>query len=332
MKVSVGFNADVPADEIAKYAAEAEDLGFECLWMHEHSFGRDAVSSIAQSLVATKRIGLGFGCLSPYIRNPVALAMTSLTLNEASGGRVRLGIGTGFPARLDLMGIRHEFPISALKDTIEISRQIWSGNPTNYSGKTFTVKNAKSLLGGAKSRIPIYVAGWKPQMLRLTARYADGYLAKGGESTNSIRHIVSDITSLASGGRSINEIDIAAYLLTVVAPTKEEAVLKAKKDPFVTYMLSVQDDYLYEGTGIDPDLKRPIAENYFKGNLPGAFALIKDEMIEAFTVAGTKSQVSERVADYRRSGLSHPILQPILMKKDEVKSVMDAGSILIGAA
>jgi len=329
MKVSIGFNADVPGDEIARYAAEAENLGYECLWMHEHSFGRDAVSNIAQAAVATKRIGLGFGCLSPYTRNPVALAMTSLSLHEVSGGRVRLGIGTGFPARLDLMGIHHEFPISTLKDTIEICRQIWSGSPTNYSGKTFSVRNVKSLFGGAKSKIPIYIAGWKPQMLQLTATYADGYLAKGGESINSIRHIVSDLTSKTSNGRSIEEIDVAAYLLTLVAATKDEAVSKAKRDPFVAYMLSVQDDYLYEGTGIDPVLKKPIAENYFKGNMPGAFALITDEMIEAFTVVGTKSQVSERVAAFKKSGLNHPILQPILMKIDEIKSVMDSGSILI---
>jgi 5,10-methylenetetrahydromethanopterin reductase len=328
LRVSIGFNADLPIAEIARYAALADSQGFENLWMHEHSFGRDAVSNLSEIANSTNRIGLGFGCLSPYIRNPVALAMTAATLQETSNGRVKLGLGTGFPARLDLMGIRHDRPISALEDTIDICRQIWTGNLTNYAGNTFSVKNVKSLVGPIKNKIPIYIAGWKPQMLKLTAKHGDGYLAKGGESTNSIRKIVSSITSDLK--RSMDEIDVAAYLLTLVADSKENAVAKAKKDPFVAYMLSVQDDYLYEGTNIDPGLKKPIAENYFKGSLPAAFESIKDEMIEAFTVVGTKSQVQERVFEYVKVGLNQPILQPILMtRSEEIRSVLDAGSILI---
>ena len=297
--------------------------------MHEHSFGRDAVSNISAAAISTKRLKLGFGCLSPYVRNPISLAMTCATVQETSGGRLILGIGTGFPARLDLMGIQHKTPISVLKETIDICHQVWSGSPVNYSGKVFTTRNVKSLLGEAKPNIPIYIAGWKTQMLRLTAKYADGYLAKGGESTNSIGKIVSTIASFLSP-RSLSEIDIAAYLLTLVARSKEEAISKAKRDPFVAYMLSVQDDYLYEGTGIDPALKKPIAENYFKGNLVGAFESIKDEMIESFTLVGTADQVCDRVLQYTKAGLNLPILQPISMKEEDIREVTNAGSILIG--
>ncbi len=295
--------------------------------MHEHSFGRDSVSSISAIAASTEKLRLGFGCLSPYVRHPVALAMTAATLQEASKGRLNLGIGTGFPARLDLMGIEHKFPIAQLKDTIEICRKIWSGAVVNYSGRSYNLKNVKSLLGEI-TRIPIYVAGWKTQMLKLTSKYADGYLGKGGESTNSIRQIVSTISTFA-GAISMKDIDVAAYLLTFVAGSKEEAVGKAKKDPFVAYMLSVQDDYLYEGTGIDPALKKPIAENYFKGNIAGAFSAIKDEMIESFTLVGTADQVCDRVLEFKKAGLNLPILQPISMKAEDVKTVIDAGHMLI---
>ncbi len=330
MRVSIGFNADIPFPGIVEHAKLAESKGFEGLWMHEHSFGRDAVSNIAAVAVSTNQLKLGFGCLSPYVRSPISLAMTCSTLQEASDGRLRLGIGTGFPARLDLMGIEHKLPISALKETMDICHQIWSGSPVNYSGKTFHMKNVKSLLGGVKTKVPIYVAGWKPQMLRLTAKHGDGYLAKGGESTESLRNIVSSI-SLSAAPRSLAEIDIAAYLLTHVGGSKEEAIARAKKDPFVAYMLSVQDDYLYEGTGIDPSLKKPIAENYFKGNLPAAFDSIKDEMIESFALVGTTSQVCERILQYTKAGLDLPILQPISMKPEDVRTVIEAGSTLIAS-
>ncbi len=167
-------------------------------------------------------------------------------------------------------------------------------------------------------------------MLKLTAMNADGYLAKGGESTKSIGHLVSKISSYASQ-RSVSEIDFAAYLLSLVAGSKDEAIAKAKRDPFVAYMLSVQEDYLYVGTGIDPTLKKPIAENYFRGNIAAAFEAIKDEMIESFMLVGTADQVNERVRDYSRAGLTQLILQPISLKPDDVNAVVNAGSILIGS-
>jgi len=327
MRVSIGFNADLPIPAIMDYAKLAESQGYEGVWMHEHAFGRDSVSNISAIATSTEELRLGFGCLSPYVRHPVALAMTAATLQESSKGRLILGIGTGFPARLDLMGIDRKFPIAQLKDTIEICRKIWSGAVVNYSGRSYNLKNVKSLIGEV-TRIPIYIAGWKTQMLKLASKYADGYLAKGGESTNSIRQIVSSISTFA-GSRSMKEIDVAAYLLTFVSRSKEEAVSSAKKDPFVAYMLSVQDDYLYEGTGIDPGLKKPIAENYFKGNIAGAFSAIKDEMIESFTMVGTADQVCDRMLEFEKAGLNLPILQPISIKAEHVKTVIEAGSMLI---
>ncbi len=196
MRIGVGFNADLPVAQITNYASQADDLGFDSFWMHEHSFGRDAASYLGSAANATKRIKIGVACLSPYVRHPVLLAMTAATLQETSNGRAILGLGTGFPMRLDFLGIKHDRPIGAIKEAIEICRGVWSGNVLNYSGSVFSVKGVKSLMGKS-SDIPIYIAGWKKQMLTLTGKYADGYVAKGGESTVSIKQIVSSIKSAA---------------------------------------------------------------------------------------------------------------------------------------
>ncbi|MDA4129868.1 MAG: LLM class flavin-dependent oxidoreductase, partial [Thaumarchaeota archaeon] len=212
-----------------------------------------------------------------------------------------------------------------LKESIEICRGIWARNPVNYSGKVFSIKNVKSLVS-PPGKIPIYIAGWKPQMLRLAGKHADGYVAKGGESIKSLSQIVSSINSFS---QDPTQIDTSAYLLTLAANSKQEALQKARRDPFVAYMLSVQDDYLYEGTGIDPSLKKPIAENYFKGNLQGAFDSIKDEMLESFTLLGTADEVCDRIMEYKKIGLKLPILQPISMNHEDIDKVIEAGSMLI---
>jgi 5,10-methylenetetrahydromethanopterin reductase len=331
MRIGAGFNADLPVSEIASYASRAEDLGFDSFWMHEHSFGRDAISFLNLVASTTKKIKIGVACLSPYVRHPVLLAMTASTLQETSKGRAILGLGTGFPMRLDLLGIKHDKPIGAIKEAIEICRGVWSGNVLNFSGNVFQVKGVKSLTGKS-TNIPIYIAGWKKQMLSLTGKYSDGYVAKGGESTESIKQIVSSIRSAAeNANRSLAQIDIGAYLLTLVDRTKDAAVERAKKDPFVTYMLSVQDDYLYSGTGIDPAKKKPIAENYFRGNLSEASSHVTREMIDSFTLSGTSDEVASRVHDYQKAGLNLPILQPISMKREDILAVLLAGNNLIDA-
>ena len=330
MRIGVGFNADLPISDIVGYASNAEEYGLESFWMHEHSFGRDAISYLSAASQVTSRMKIGVACLSPFVRHPVLIAMTAANLQEASNGRALLGVGTGFPQRLDMMGITHDKPIAGLKETIEICRRVWSGASTTYAGKVFSIKNVKSLVGKSQN-IPIYVAGWKKQMLSLTGRYADGYVAKGGESVVSIAQIVSETRLAAEAARrSLEQIDVAAYLLCLVDDSKEVAVERARKDPFVIYMMSVQDDYLYEGTGIDPLDKKLISENYFKGNLAEASSHITREMIEAFTLVGTKRDVSNRVLEYNRVGVELPILQPISMKSEDVKAVIAAGNNLIG--
>jgi 5,10-methylenetetrahydromethanopterin reductase len=327
LRLGIGFNADVAVEQIVSYASSAEEMGFDSLWMHEHSFGRDSVSFLSEAAHRTSKMRLGFACLNPYTRHPVALAMTLRTLQESSRGRAVLGLGTGFPMRLDLLGVKHDKPIAALKETMDICRGVWRGENVSYSGKVFSVKNVKSIAGPSEKRISIYIAGWKKMMLKLTGSHAEGYVAKGGESVQSLKQIVMEIEASANSvGRKIEDVEVCAYLLTLVEKTPEAALDRARRDPWMLYMLSVQDDYLYQGTGIDPDKKKPISENYFKGNVEAASRGVTDEMLESFALVGTTDHIIERISEFEKAGLNLPILQPLSMKPDDVKAVLRTGS------
>lgn len=329
-EIGIGFNADVPVQQMMSYAAMAENLQVNSFWLHEHSFGRDALSYLNSAAHNTNRIKLGVACLSPYTHHPVLLAMSMATLQESSRGRAILGIGTGFPMRLDSLGIKHDKPIGALKETMEICRRIWNGESVTLEGRSFSLKNVKSIAPKPETKIPIYIAGWKKQMLALTGAHADGYVAKGGESHKSLARLVEGIKKAAEAkSRKLSDLQICAYLLTCVSDSKKNAHEIARKDPFVNYMLSVQDDYLFEESGISASLKKPIAESYFKGRLDESSRNVSDEMLDAFTLCGTTSDVGERIADYRKSGLNLPILQPISMTHQDIVSVIDAASTLV---
>jgi 5,10-methylenetetrahydromethanopterin reductase len=328
LRFAIGFNCDVDVHTMSSYVNEAEQSGFDSFWLHENAFSRDALSYLNAFATATFRIKPGVACLSVYTRHPVVLAMSTLTLQETSQGRALLGIGTGFPARLDLMGVKHDKPIAALKETMEICRKMWNGEQVSIHGKAFALNNVKPLAKGSGKAVPIYLAGWKEQMQNLAGKYADGYVAKGGESPQSLNRIVKGIRKSADRhSRKVGtDVEICAYLLTMIRHSKSEAMNVARKDPFVNYMLSVQEDYLYQETGINPEKKKPIAENYFKGHLAESSAQITDEMLEAFTLCGTREDVKNRIEDYKRSGLDVPILQPISMAPGDVGEIISAGA------
>lgn len=329
MKVGLGFIGDSPISEIVQYAQDAEKLGLDSLWLHDNMFYLDGLSYLIAASQRTSRIRMGIGCLNPYTRHPFAIGMSLLNLHGASQGRAILGLGTGSLGRLDQIGVKHDTPIDCLREAIDICRLVWRGDEFNYSGKVFTLNGVKSMVGGSSSKIPIYVAANKPQMLALTAKFGDGYLSSGFEAPATILRKVSKIREIAQQSkRQTGEIEIASYLMTLIGKTKADAFASAKRHPFVMYMLSIKDESFYIEAGINPQLKVPIATNYFKGNLSKASSSVTDEIISAFTVCGTVEQVVERVKEYKTAGVDLPILQPLGKEREQIHHVLGAASII----
>ena len=92
--LQVGF-AGSPAEreEIIERVKIAEDLGVESVWVAE-AWGRDAFSMLTHLALATKKIGLGTAIVNVFSRTPGVLAMTFGTLDERSGGRAIIGLGS----------------------------------------------------------------------------------------------------------------------------------------------------------------------------------------------------------------------------------------------
>src|SRR5687768_7719285 len=84
---------DIPRDQIVGFVQRAEELGYDSIWVPE-AWGRDAFTLLTELAVRTARIKLGTGIVNVYSRTPALLAQTVASLDEISGGRVILGLGT----------------------------------------------------------------------------------------------------------------------------------------------------------------------------------------------------------------------------------------------
>ena len=104
------------------------------------AWGRDAFVTLGALARVTERIGLGTGIVNIYSRTPALLAMAALTLDEISGGRAVLGLGTSGQRVVEgWHGVPMARPLRRLRETTEAVRGIVSGSRRGYTGETLHI-------------------------------------------------------------------------------------------------------------------------------------------------------------------------------------------------
>jgi 1,4-dihydroxy-2-naphthoate octaprenyltransferase len=317
-----------PLDAVA-WARRAQDLGLDSLWIHDSYFERDPVTFAAAVAAALARDGghlrVGLGAVNPFTRHPVVLAMTGSALDTLLPGRIIMGLGTGLPLRLGQMGIPYQpqAAVERLVETIQILRRLWAGERLPPAGPGLPPLQP---MFPPPRRIPIVVAGYRRAMVRLAGELADGYLARPAESIPSLRGIVALLHQAArEAGRDPGEVPTAGYLLALADRSRRDALDRAKREPFVIYMLSVLSDLSLQRAGFSTDLRDRIAAAWKAEDYTTAARLIPDDLVASFVLCGTREEIAAGAAAYHeRAGLELPILQPVLQADDQVEELLAA--------
>lgn len=176
---------NAPADRPVRLAQAAEQAGLDLVTFQDHPYQPsflDTWTLLSWVAARTERIGLAGNVLNLPLRQPAVLARAAASLDLLSGGRVSLGIGAGgFWDAIEAMGGRRLTPgraVAALDQAIDIVRGIWDAaerRPLHAGGDLYRVDGVKR--GPAPAHeIPIWVGGYKPRMLALIGRTADGWL------------------------------------------------------------------------------------------------------------------------------------------------------------
>src|SRR5947209_974425 len=105
----------------------ADRLGYDSVWLAE-AWGYDLVSHLTELIVATERIKVGSGIFNVFSRSPGLLAMTAATLDECSGGRFLLGLGSsGANVVEHWHGVSFDRPLRRIREYVEIINQVMRG-------------------------------------------------------------------------------------------------------------------------------------------------------------------------------------------------------------
>ncbi|MEV1292589.1 TIGR03619 family F420-dependent LLM class oxidoreductase [Pseudonocardia sp. NPDC049635] len=135
----------------------------------------DPLALLTAAAAVTTRVQLGTSTLNAPWYPPAVLARHALTVDRVSGGRLLLGLGTGWsPEEYAAVGVPMAERGDRLDEALDVLDTWWNDDPVAHDGPTATI--APSHVRVKPHGIPVYLAGWAPRARRRIARRADGFL------------------------------------------------------------------------------------------------------------------------------------------------------------
>jgi 5,10-methylenetetrahydromethanopterin reductase len=312
VRFAVSLQDDRPIAEIVEHARLAESLGYREIWTNENGHYRGIFTVAATIAASTAAARIGLGIVNPFHRHPSVIAMEAATLDEASGGRLMLGIGA---AQWNLRNLgeadeRTRRPYTATVEAIQIIRALLRGEPVPASEQFTISPHARLDFQPLRRDLPVYAGAVNERMLRAAGAYADSVELGAIMSAGYVRWALGLIgQGAADAGRDPAAQDIAAPLMVSVR-ADAKAAREAIKSELAYYLYRVEK-VVYQHSGADPDDISRVREVTAERGPEAGAALVTDELIDTFAVAGDTRLAARRFREYAEAGLRGLIIQHI---------------------
>lgn len=292
--VFLSVGAQPSLDAMVDQIELAEELGYNRAWTPE-TWGRDGVTVLALAAERTEEIGLGSSIFNAYSRSPALLGQTAATLQEASDGRFRLGVGPSGPIVIENWhGVEFGNPLRRTRETVEIVKAVLSGDPVEYDGEYFDLGGFKLRCDPPNPAPPVETAGMGPKAVELAGRFADGWHALL-LTPEGLRDRLDDFERGSElGDRDRSEQRVSLSLTCCVLDDAEEAkrLIRQHVGFYIGGMGTFYRDNLarqgYESTATE------IYDLWQEGEKEAALAALPDGLLEELAVWGTPETARER--------------------------------------
>jgi F420-dependent oxidoreductase-like protein len=289
--------------EMIECVRAADACGYDSIWIPE-AWERDAFTTLTELATQTERIGLATGVINVFSRSPAVIAMSAATLDDISGGRFRLGLGTsGALVIRDFHGLSYDKPLTRLKECIQIVRLLLAGERADFEGECFKVQRFKLGFKPARPDIPIYIAALGPKSLAQLGELADGWLPVHWPRER-LRDRMNEISAGARrAGREPTSITVAPFV-NVVVDNDVNRARDAARLPLAYYVGGMGDFYreMIARNGF-ADEANTIHNLWQTGRPREAIKAVPDKMVDAISICGPLEQCRTRLKELSESGV-----------------------------
>jgi F420-dependent oxidoreductase-like protein len=333
--LNVGYwGLGLKASDQLELVQEAEAAGFDSVWAAE-AYGSDAATVLAWLAAQTSRIKIGAAIFQMPARSPAMTAMTAATLDQLSGGRMLLGIGTSGPQVAEgWHGQRFGKQLERTREYVEILRKALARERLVYEGETYQLplpdgpgKALKLMIAPVQERMPIYIAAIGPKNTQLTGEIADGWLPTffSPEHVDHSRELLEE--GAARNGGSLSErFDIAPNVQVAIDDDVDSARDRLRHfiALYIGGMGSRKKNFynqLVQRYGFE-DAAREVQDLYLDGKKDEAAAAIPAELIDTVALVGPREKVRDRLEVYRDAGVGSLIVSPVAWEPADRKRMI----------
>jgi len=301
----IGILPSEPVRDTVELVRQAESLGYGAAWIADsQSIFRDAFVALAACATQTSRILLATGVTNPVTRHPASIACSIASIDELSGGRAILGIGTGFSAVRTVS--MKPATLRAMEDATSCVRSLIEGREGAYGGATMKMT-------WSSRKVPVYFASSGPKSLHLAGRIADGVVFQVGADPALICRAIEQVHAGArDAGRDPKSVKLCARLGCAVSDDRAQA-----RDEIRPYAAAAAETVFQSNPAeflapeLAADLKR-LKEHYdyyqHANNDAEHRGLVTDRIIDAMVLAGTPEDVLLRLESIIALGVDRIVI------------------------
>ncbi len=330
LAVTVGFGGTPEQNkQVIDRIKIAEEVGVEAVFTAE-TWGRDQFSLLTQIAMGTSKIKLGTGIAPVFGRSPAVLAMTAATLDELSGGRVVLGLGTSGARVIEHWhGEKFAKPIQRTREYVEIINMILSGEKVFYEGEIFKLQRGFRLLfEPPRKHIPIYIASISPKSMASLGGVADGWMPIYWPKSKFKDGKAAVSKAAVAAGRPADAVECVASLTVVINPDLEKAKVQAAGG--ISWYVTNMGDFYHEmltrnGFGEEVAAMRKAGEEHRPppfGTNPEIMAAMGDRMLEETAIYGDLETVAAGIEERRQLGVDLPSISMPQGPLDQIEKVL----------
>jgi len=341
--VTAGYWGAGPSPGAADLFDAAERLGLDQVWTAE-AYGSDAWTPLAWYGSRTSRVQLGTAVSQLSARPPATLAMTAMTMDHLTKGRVLLGIGTSNPQVVEgWYGQPYPRPLERTREYVDILRKVIArGEPVSYDGKHYQLplqagtglgKPLRSILHPYRTEIPIYLGAEGPRNVALAAEIADGWSAMFFSPAMNDFYAAALAEGFARPGarHSGETFDVVGGPLGIVPDDDLNRAADRLRPSLALYIGGMGArglNFHYEvfaRMGYEAEA-RTIQDHYLAGDKKSAIAAVPTRMVEDVALIGPWPKIADELQRWQQTVITTLLVNCDLRLLDKAAAlVREAG-------
>jgi probable F420-dependent oxidoreductase len=303
-------------------AAWAEAHGYHSMWLGDGGGHMDALTEAAGIVMQTSRIKACTGVVPVYTRPPAVLATSAMTISRIGADRLILGLGASSDVMVESWyGTPYEKPLTRVRETVALLRQIFAGEKTDFAGETVRSKGFR-LGTPVRGTIPIYLAALRPRMLELAGEVADGVIVNfvpDGAMPRLLEHIDK---GAKRAGRRVEDVDVVQYVRVWVTSDIVRAEQELRQILAGYFFTKAYNQYL-RWLGHEHEAQA-MADAFARRDKAGTMAAMPEELVHRIGIFGSAEQCRERVRHTLAQGTNLPVIDCASSVREEYLATLGA--------